>query len=113
MVSFVNRSSGSSAAGACGCREGVKNDAFRIARGEVGVLELNRGDKCGIALERGCNSVDEDGGEESESEDECRAMRVGPRRDPSRAVEAINGHTRNTTATRFRFTNTIILKASV
>lgn len=77
MVNFVNRSSGSSAAGACGCREGVKNDAFRIARGEVGVRELDRGDKCEIALERGCNPADEGGGEEREREDECRAMRVG------------------------------------
>jgi hypothetical protein len=32
-----------------------------------------------MALERGCNSAEEDGGEEREKEDDCRAMRVGPK----------------------------------
>ena len=86
MVNFVNRSSGSSTAGACGCREGAKNDAFRSGRGEVGVRELDKGDKCGMALERGCN---EDEGEERERVDDCRAMRVGPK---TRSRQRFKGH---------------------
>lgn len=44
MVNFVNKSSGVSTAGACGCREGAKDDAFRSSRGEVGVRELGKED---------------------------------------------------------------------
>jgi hypothetical protein len=79
MVNFVNKSSGSSTVGVCGCREGAKNDAFRGVRGEVGVRKLDRGDKCGIALERGCSSADEGGEEERGRVDGRRAMRVGPK----------------------------------
>lgn len=35
---------------------------------------------------------------------------LDPRSDPDRVAKAINGHTHNTTAPRFQFTNTIILK---
>ena len=61
---------------AWGFREDVKNDAFRDGRGEVGVWELDKGDSCWIGLTRGCNSADEDGGEERERADNFRAMRV-------------------------------------
>jgi hypothetical protein len=52
----------------------VRNDAlFGGGRGEVGVRELDKGDKCGMALEGGRN---EDEGEERATVD---AMRVGPK----------------------------------
>ena len=93
----MNKSSGCSRAGAWGFREDAKNDAFRNGRGEVGVWEL---DKCGIALESGCNSADEDGGEERERADNFRAMRVGPKtRSRQRLLDDPNCHTHDTTLT--------------
>ena len=92
MVNFVNKSSGFSTAGACGCREGTENDAFRSSRGEVGVRELDRGDRCEIPLERGWSSTVEDGGEEREREVDCRAMRVGPK---TRSRQDCKGHQRS------------------
>jgi hypothetical protein len=98
IVNFVNKSSGCSRVGAWGFREDAKNDAFRNGRGEVGVWELDKEDSCGIALESGCNSADEDGGEEREGADNFRAMRVGHKTRPrERFLEAPNCHTHNTT----------------
>jgi hypothetical protein len=72
----VNKSSGCSTRWAWGFREDAKSDAFRNGRGEVGVCELDKEDSCGIGLRGGCNSADEDGGEERETADNFRAMRV-------------------------------------
>ena len=65
----MNKSSGCSRVGAWGFREDANNDVFRNGRGElgeVGVWEFDKENSCGIALESGCNSADEDGGEERE-----------------------------------------------
>jgi len=70
----VNRSSGCSTVGAWGFREDAKNDAFRNGRGGVGDWEFDKEDSCGIGLESGCHSAYEDGGEESETTDDFRAM---------------------------------------
>src|SRR5882757_1786625 len=100
IVNFVNKSSGCSRVGAWRFRENAKNDAFRNGRGEVGVWELDKEDSCGIALESGCNSTDEGGGEERERADNFRAMRVGPEtRSRERLLDAPNCHTHNTTLT--------------
>ena len=96
----MNKSSGCSRVVGWGFREDAKNDAFRNGRGEVGVWELDKEDSCGIALESGCNSVDEDGGEERERADNFRAMRVGPKtRSRGHFLDAPNCHTHNTTLT--------------
>ena len=76
IVNFVNKSSGCSTVGVWGFRGDGKNDAFRKGRGEVGAWELDKEDRCGIALKRGCNSADEDEGEEGETADNFLAMRV-------------------------------------
>lgn len=76
-VNFVNNSSGSATPGACGCPEGVENDAFRGGHGEVGVRKLGKGDNCGFPLENWCIPGDKGGRGEAETVDDCRAMRVG------------------------------------
>jgi hypothetical protein len=77
-VIFVNSSSGLST-GACGFREGENIDAFRGGHGEVGVRKVGNGDNCEDPLEGWYNPADKGEGEETETVDSRRAIRVRPK----------------------------------
>ena len=75
-------------------RGGADSDAFRGGHGEVGVRKVGNGDNCEDPLEGWYNPADKGEGEETETVDGRRAIRVRPKtRCEGGTAQARNFHT--------------------